>query len=219
MVVLEDIRVGNYFILDNKEVIEVQERDFAFIPDLCDLLAPLPINYGRLRKLGFDSFPSINRWMKAAPNGTHIYLKEGPKGKWVIQLENVEKVRLIDYIHELQNFYFWLFSEPLQKPKPKGSEALKPNHSVLKSFFVSRSKNRDGREQKPPVQPYYLSWDCQFLICTSPAIMWQIIDDNPAFEYAGKKWGLKLIQGGATTQNNEMAVTWLKDYLRTVIKE
>lgn len=217
MVVLEDIRVGNYFILDNKEVIEVQEKDFAFIPDLCELLAPLPINYDRLRKLGFESHPAMRKWIKAAPNGTHIYLKEAPKGKWTIQLEDVEKVRVIDYIHELQNFYFWLFSEPLQKPKPKGNEPLKPTHSILKSFFVSRSKNRDEREQKPPVQPYYLSWDCQYLISTSPAIMWEITDDNFVFIYAGKKWGLKLIQGMATNQHDEMALTWLKEYLKSVI--
>lgn len=218
MVVLEDIRVGNYFIFDNREVIEVQEKDFTFIPALAELLTPLPINYDRLRKLGFENHPGMDKWYKASPDGKHIYLRQQGSSRWMVQFEQMEKVRVITYVHELQNLYFWLFSTPLQKPAPKEKITLKPTHSFVRSFFVNRGRGRQDREPIPPVQPYYLSWDCQFLVCTSPAIMWQIIDDNYAFEYAGRRWGLKLVLGMATNQHDEMATDWLKDYLKKVLK-
>lgn len=219
MVALEDIRVGNYFIFDNREVIEVQEKDFTFIPALAELLTSLPINFDRLRKLGFENDPAIGKWLKASRGGKHIYLKQQGGGKWVVQFELVEKVRVISYVHELQNFYSWLFSAPLQKHEPRGKKILKPTHTFIRSFFVNRGKGRKDQEQVQPVQPYYLSWDCQFLVCTAPAIIWRIIEDNYAFEYAGRRWGLKLVLGMATHQHDEMASDWLKKYLKGMMKE
>lgn len=39
--------------------------------------------------------------------------------KWILQYGNDEMIRFIDYLHELQNIYYWLFAEPLQRSSSK----------------------------------------------------------------------------------------------------
>jgi hypothetical protein len=42
-----------------------------------------------------------------------VFLKAASANRWILQFTGYEKVRFIEHIHQLQNIWFWLFSEPL----------------------------------------------------------------------------------------------------------
>jgi hypothetical protein len=214
MVELDDIRKGNYFQL-GKGLCEISLEDYPFLHELSRDLIPLSINSQRLHRLGFESIPGsrMNRWQKASSYGKLMFLKAGVKNQWIIQFGEDEKVRIIDYIHELQNIYYWLFGEPLQRPQKKEREVLKPKHQIISDFILENKRPQHFAVQ---IQPFYLSWDCMFLMCTKPYIIWQIVDDNPLFEYGGKKWGVKLLSGQASNYHDDQAVHFLREYVKTI---
>ncbi|HEU4551464.1 MAG TPA: hypothetical protein VFS25_01455 [Chitinophaga sp.] len=190
---LEEVRLGNYYAL-GREVIRIAEHHYPILTALCTQLQPLRLQAPRLTKLGFNLVrpQDFNNWTKVC-RGMPVFLKAAGNNRYILQLTGYEKVRLVEYIHELQNIWFWLFAEPLQKKEdepqaPPGEGAL-ANHAR---------------------QPFFLTWDCQFLICTKPHVLWRISGNRPLFEYAGKKWGLEVVQGQAGSSLQNQAAAWLR---------
>jgi|GEM_PF-1052822 len=194
---LEEVRMGNYFAL-GKEVIRISEHHYPILMALCEQLQPLRLQAPRLSKLGFNLVrpQDFNNWTKVH-HGLPVFLKAAGNNRYILQFTGYDKVRVVEYIHELQNIWYWLFAEPLQKkedlPQGPDSPGALANHAY---------------------QPFYLTWDCQFLICTKPHVLWRITSDKPLFEHAGKKLGLKLMQGQAGNTLQNQAIEWLKMELR-----
>jgi hypothetical protein len=195
---LEEVRLGNYFAL-GQEVIKITEQHYPVLLTLCKQLEPLRIQSTRLSKLGFNLVRGgdFNNWTRGF-NGMPVFLKASTANRWILQFTGYEKVRFVEYIHQLQNIWFWLFSEPLQK---KDEPADAANHSA----------HTNGQ-----LPLFYLTWDCQFLICAKPYVLWRITDERALFEYGGKKWGLQLIQGQATKSLQEQVVRWLREEVRRI---
>ena len=114
-----NVRVGNYIYNKNKDVVEVQIRihsghnkydflcntnlkEFAStdLKALSDLDAkPIPINERFLRLLGFD-FIVNDIWQ-----GDEFKFKVSPSGGGTILFDDQSGI-VIDYVHQLQNYYF-----------------------------------------------------------------------------------------------------------------
>src|ERR1700755_343567 len=119
---LEEARLGNYFAL-GREVLKVSQHHYPILPELCLQLAPLRIQANRLTKLGFNLVRGgdFNNWTKGH-NGMPVFLKAGNNNRWILQFTGYEKVRYVEYIHQLQNIWFWVFAEPLQKKDEEEQE-------------------------------------------------------------------------------------------------
>lgn len=113
---LEEVQLGNYFALGGG-VIQIGESHYTRLPDLCQQLQPLRLLTKRLYTLGFSPVRGgdWNNWYRSSHNGIAVHLKAGPGNQWIVQLPGQDKVRLIRYIHQLQNLWYWLFEEPLRK--------------------------------------------------------------------------------------------------------
>jgi hypothetical protein len=197
---IEEVRAGNYFAL-GREVIKITEEHYPILLTLSQQLQPLRIQSNRLTKLGFNLVRpgDFNNWTRGH-NGMPVFLKSAANNRWILQFTGYEKVRIVEYIHQLQNIWFWLFSEPLQKKEDQPQE---------QATVAAQPVYTNGR-----MQPFYLTWDCRFLICAKPHVLWLITEERPLFEQGGKKWGLKLIQGQAPNILQDQAVEWLKKELR-----
>jgi len=110
---LEEVRLGNYFAM-GRQVIRITEQHYPMLPDLCQQLQPLRIQSTRLTKLGFNLVRGgdFNNWTRGH-NGMPVFLKAASANRWILQFSGYDKVRFIEYIHQLQNIWFWLFTEPL----------------------------------------------------------------------------------------------------------
>lgn len=217
---------ANYFGYKGR-VIQITEEDLKNgTGDICNDLIPLRINFDKLRKLGFSVIPGTNsgKWLKASADGHNtIYLTAGVSDNWIIQVNgSLEKIRKVKYLHELQNFWFWAFEEFLQKRKVKDPQAaqLRPNSTIVKGKAI-KVKNGPGGRATVGYQPifaqlYYLTWDCLYLICTSPLCVWSLNEGVPLFEYENRKWCLTWKLGEPSNVDDEKALEWLKAQLPTL---
>jgi hypothetical protein len=119
---LEEIRLGNYFAL-GRQVIQITEQHYPALPTLCKQLQPLRIQSNRLSRLGFNLVRGgdFNNWTRGF-NGMPVFLKAASANRWILQFTGYEKVRFIEYIHQLQNVWFWLFTEPLLRREDRQQE-------------------------------------------------------------------------------------------------
>lgn len=219
MVELDDVRLGNYFIQGGKRI-EITREHYPRLLELCEQLEPFRIVYQKLSALGFERVHGVSNeaWTKAC-NGIPVYLRAVKNKRFVVQLGNIETLRTIEYIHELQNVWYWFFAEPLQRPADKQKPALEKKNVITtpKKIFREEDAGPVFEGYKPQrVYTYYLTWDCQFIISTNPQAVWQVTTSPALFEYENRPWGLQLILGQATNLDDDRAAAWLQTELRQI---
>lgn len=115
MVELDDIRLGNYFA-HQKRIIAISASHYTQLSTLHMELEPLHLIPKKLFTLGFGTIRAqdYNGFVKSC-NNIEVFLRAAPNNCWTLQVGNTVKVRTIEYVHELQNVWYWLFAEPLKR--------------------------------------------------------------------------------------------------------
>jgi hypothetical protein len=217
---------ANYFAY-NRQIIQITEDDLKNgIGHMCEKLMPLHINFDKLRKVGFSviSGSSSAKWLKATADGHNtVYISAGTNNYWIVQINgSPEKIRKVQYLHELQNFWFWAFEEFLQKKKTKEKQAAipQPDSRIIRGKPIKAKNGPGGWETVgyQPVfeQPYYLTWDCMYCISTRPLCVWSLHEGRPLFQFEGKSWCFTWKLGQPSNLDEEKALQWFKSQLPTL---
>lgn len=132
-----------------------QVKDMKDIEAILPELKPIPIDWHKLWRLGFDRHVTIDVSYKVYGRVT-LCLKPTPLRGWQAYLEGKEEkfpVTYLHYIHQVQQLWFGLFQEHLwrpQPPPPTPKPAVPPPPKPLISIPLP-----DGRVAKvPSLRPY-----------------------------------------------------------------
>lgn len=216
MVEHEEVRVGYYFALDNR-VVKISPDDLRYMPALALDLEPLRITIPRLYSLRFDPVFGTNstQWQKAF-NGTTVILKAFGGNRWAVEVDKAGKTRYVRNIHELQDLWRGLFDEPLQRRAGDQQVEepvlkLRPEYQVIPPV----DRQRSGGSRRPVMvaprpREFYLTWDCLFVLCTMPLIIWKVVDDDAYFFHAGKKWGFQCVYGKVDKRQTDRMAEWVR---------
>lgn len=184
---------GYYFFL-NKEAIQIQEEDFNYIQKLLPHLTPIQLNGLRIRQLGFtEDFRT--RVCYKSYLGVTVYVRPAAGGKYILQIEGcVSKIREVNYVHQLQEFWYGNFGEILKKtgvpPRPDIHWFLLPERfSFLYDRYIFA----------PLDYAIYVLEECNYGL---------------SIPYKGKNWKLQQHIGSPADKVLTDATAWLKAYLQ-----
>jgi hypothetical protein len=216
MVEHEEVRVNYYFALENA-VIKIQPSDLRLMPELSGELMPLRITGSRLFSLQFTPvFGSNNTLWQKAFNGITVQLKATNTDRWTVELDKVGKIRYAQYVHELQDIWRGLFDEPLQRRAGDVNietpvKKLRPEYTLMPPGDRQRASSY-GRPSLGNLKPrqFYLTWDCLFVLCTMPLVVWKVTDDQPYYTHAGKKWGFQCVWGKVDKKLTDTMAAWVR---------
>lgn len=229
MIETEQLWEGGYFLQGDREV-RIKPDDYANAPALCRTLNPIPIKALQLSRLRFQILNSNNgSYQKFTDEGNCFLIKAGVGGKWFIGLEDKMSDRYLFYVHELQRLFFSLYAQHLRYT---GDEITPPAHQTITYKIGQQQKvssvvmpSTDPRDKNGythisvyesiPLSPYLLSVDCTILIRRGNWAIWTIDhEQQPLFEFAGRRWGLILAAGKTVTAADTLAAgKWLKQHL------
>lgn len=217
MVEDEDVRVNYYFALDNS-VVRIKADDLRLMPSLATDLQPLRITGGRLFSLQFTPvFGSNNTIWEKSFGGITVRLKATNSDRWLVELDKTGKLRYVQYVHQLQDMWRGLFDEPLQRrvgdikvevPVLK----LRPEYQVS---VVSEKKKSAYPSATFAFQPqqFYLTWDCLFVVCTMPLVVWKVVEDDAYYNWGGRNWGFQCVYGKVDKKLTDKAAEWVRGEL------
>lgn len=233
MVELDQIWEGFYFRYRG-EVIRIQDFHFPFLTSMKREITPIRIGPKEMYMLGFrPSRPEYGEYERESTTGRKMWVRMKAKDTgWVYGIGDQE-INSIHYVHELQQIWFAIFREVIRRTGDEPEPPVKLKYHIMKpttvSLVISEPKRLHGFDKGGEMyseiinyqeQPYYLSWDCRWLLRNFLIAIWRVEAGaggkvkNPFFEFAGYTWGLTLAAGKDTTEaDTKAAARWLRAHL------
>ncbi|CAL1518223.1 hypothetical protein [Chitinophaga sp. MM2321] len=190
---LREARPGYYFAL-GKEIIEITEEDYPYLPVMVQDLTPIPINAIRLGNMGFERIFATGACQHSF-NGNVVYLKPINAGRWIVQFEGREKTRYVSYIHEVQDFWYAVFGELLKRRGP-----------ILRPVYIPY----------PNLTPRFLFLCNKFVFAPQEHLTLELVECNygNTIPWMGKNWILQQHAGNYSEKVHNDASAWLKIELK-----
>lgn len=111
---LEEIALFGLFSLHGK-TIQIREEQYRKLDVLLPELEPIRVDSQKLSRLGFLRYPGGVFHRKHG--NCEFVLLPTKSGQWEFSINGEQRIRRIDYIHQVQRLWFDLFEDHLHAPK------------------------------------------------------------------------------------------------------
>lgn len=116
---LEEIALFGLFNFQGK-TFQIREQQFTHLDTLISQLAPIRIEPPKLQLLGFLYYPGGVYHRKHG--NCEFVLRPTKTGAWEFSIDGGQRIRIVNYIHQVQRLWFDLFNEHLHVPKTSQSK-------------------------------------------------------------------------------------------------
>jgi hypothetical protein len=132
---LEEIALFGLFT-HNGKTIQLSERHFLSIGTLVKELIPIKLDFQKLGNLGFIRHSDGILFREQGE--CKFYLRILKNGSWEFSLNDGQRIRIVQYVHQVQRLWFDLFDDHLFIPKQSQDQRVSSIEKTKTRFFQRR---------------------------------------------------------------------------------